>query len=787
MADGKVIIDTELDSSGVKSGLNKLSSTLGKYGKSTIKGITVATVAATTAVAGLVTKSIEAYGTYEQLVGGVETLFGTQGYTLEEYAKSVNKTVSEVTSEYNTLKEAESIVMKNAADAYKNAGLSANQYMEQITSFSASLKQSLGGDTIAAAELGNQAIIDMSDNANKMGTDIQMIQNAYQGFAKQNYTMLDNLKLGYGGTKAEMERLLEDAEKLSGIEYDISSYADIIEAIHVIQDEMGITGTTAKEAASTIEGSTNSMKAAWNNLLVGMADDTQDFDQLIDNFVDSVDTWAGNIMPRIEKALNGVAQLIAKLAPKIADALPGLLADALPELLSAGVEIINALVTGIAENLPSLLSSLSDVFTQLLDTLGTMLPQLIDIIITSLSSLIQLIASNGGKIIDVIFKVLISIFKSLSKELPKIVKMIPGLISDIVDAIADNLPMLCEAGSELLISLMEGLLEALPELIDKLPDIITQIVDTLLGLIPIIIDCGIQLLMSLVKALPTIINSIVRVLPKIINGIVDALLTHLPEIIDCGITLLTALIDALPTIIETIVEALPQIIGGITGALLEHLDDIIACGVELFVALVSDMPKILESIGSAVLEILAKIDEVLGGALSDLFDMGVSLFTSLWDGIKSVGSEILDWVGGFVSNLLGLENEAFTSVVDSATKLNQVGTTLHGNRSIRGSGRSRVSYNASGSVVEKGEIAFLEGTGAEAVVPLDQNHKWISKVASDMANTLYTQNTNLVDAVSSSPEVNVNVSLEGEAQELFKLIQKQDLIYRKSNGRSAFA
>ena len=276
----------------------------------------VAVTAASAAVASLAKTSIEGFAEYEQLVGGVETLFKQSSDTVMGYAKN----------------------------AYKTAGLSANDYMNTVTSFSASLLQSLGGDTKAAAKYADMAITDMSDNANKLGTDMSLIQNAYQGFAKQNYTMLDNLKLGYGGTKEEMQRLLEDAEKLSGIKYDISSYADIVDAIHVVQTEMGITGTTAKEASTTIQGSVSSMKSAWKNLVVGISDDTQDFDQLVDDFVESVGTAADNILPRVEKALDGVASLVEKLAPKIVQKLPALVRKILPGIVSAASDVINSLM-----------------------------------------------------------------------------------------------------------------------------------------------------------------------------------------------------------------------------------------------------------------------------------------------------------------------------------------------------------------------------------------------------------------------------------------------------------
>lgn len=258
---------------------SKMGEAAKKAGAVMAKGLAVGLAAAATGVVALTKAAIEGYAEYEQLIGGVETLFKDSAGVVEGYANN----------------------------AYKSAGMSANAYMETITGFSASLLQSLGGDTAKAAEYGNQAVIDMSDNANKMGTSMESIQNAYQGFAKQNYTMLDNLKLGYGGTKEEMQRLLDDAEKISGIKYDISNFGDITQAIHTIQTELGITGTTAKEAASTISGSTAMMKASWDNLVVGIADDNADFDTLISNFVESASTAMGNLIPRIEIALNGVA------------------------------------------------------------------------------------------------------------------------------------------------------------------------------------------------------------------------------------------------------------------------------------------------------------------------------------------------------------------------------------------------------------------------------------------------------------------------------------------------
>ena len=339
-----LVAKIRLDSSEYEQGVGKAKGTFSNLASGVKTGLTtvakVGAAAVTAGVAGvtaLTKMGVEGYAQYEQLVGGVETLF----------------------------KDSQGAVMKYAENAYKTAGMSANQYMETVTSFSASLIQSLDGDTAKAAEVGNMAITDMSDNANKMGTSIEMIQNAYNGFAKGNFTMLDNLKLGYGGTKEEMERLIKDANKVkvaNGEMADLSidSFADVSEAIHIMQTEMGITGTTSREAASTIEGSISMMKGAWQNLVVGMADENANMEVLINDFVESVATAAKNLLPRIEQTLKGIADLIIALAPVIAEALPQLIENVLPALLSAGVSLVTAVVKGVITALPALYTALLD-------------------------------------------------------------------------------------------------------------------------------------------------------------------------------------------------------------------------------------------------------------------------------------------------------------------------------------------------------------------------------------------------------------------------------------------
>nr|DAS52313.1 MAG TPA: tail tape measure protein [Caudoviricetes sp.] len=412
MADGRLTFDTKLNSNGLVKGLNGIGSMATNAVKGVAKIGSAAVVAGATASAALVKSAVDSYASYEQLVGGIETLFGAGGKTLEEYAKSVGKSTESAKKDYEQLMKAQEIALDNADQAYKTAGMSANDYMETVTGLAASLKQSTKNET-EAAKAADQAIIDMSDNANKMGTSMESIQNAYAGFSKQNYTMLDNLKLGYGGTKTEMERLLADAEKLKkaqgeNVSYSIDSFADVVEAIHVVQDEMGITGTTAKEASTTIEGSINSAKAAWENLLVGMADEDADLDALIDNFVESVEIAADNIIPVIEKALSGLSTLIGKLAPTVAKGIPQFVENILPKLLNAGGLIVAEFIKELPGMLSKILPAIEKSIKLIFQTLAKNAPKEFQPIIKAVSSL-------ANKIIPILKKALSTLVLALKR------------------------------------------------------------------------------------------------------------------------------------------------------------------------------------------------------------------------------------------------------------------------------------------------------------------------------------------------------------------------------------
>lgn len=705
-----------------EDGLDSVAGKASGVGQALLKGIgtfakwgAAAATAAATATAALVKSAVTAYSDYEQLVGGVETLF----------------------------KDSASEVQKYAANAYQTAGLSANEYMETVTGFSASLLQSLDGDTKAAAEKANVAITDMSDNANKMGTSMESIQNAYQGFAKQNYTMLDNLKLGYGGTKEEMQRLLEDAEKLSCQKFDLSSYADIVDAIHVVQTEMGITGTTAKEAATTIQGSVNMTKAAWQNLVVGIADDTQDFDVLVNNFVESVTTAGNNILPRVEIALKGVGTLVEKLAPIIAKTVPNIVSTTLPSMIKAGTSMIRALLDGLLKAVPELIPCFKNIVNQLISVIVTNLPMILNAAVTIAGAIVSGLVEALPDILDAGIELIQSLAQGLTTGIPTILSTAITIVSQLASTLIQNVPQIVQTGIQLLLGLANGILQAVPQLLQELPGIITQMVENILSCIPMIIECGIELLTSLVDALPQIIQSIVAVLPQIINGIIEALLGHIDEIIQAGIKLLVALIDALPQIIDTICKALPQIIEAITGALLEHLDDMIYAGVDLFMALITNLAEIKNALASKMPEIIASIVRAIGECLGEMWEAGKRLMNKLWQGLKEVAPNIASWFKDFLHNLF--IQDVNVQVDTSSLKSSATAKITNKSTSAR--------KHAKGGVVEKGEIALLEGDGAEAVVPLHQNRMWISRVAQDMKNALdYGQ--------SSSGSKNDNALLE---------------------------
>lgn len=478
-------------------------------------------------------QAVSGYADFEQLEGGVKTLFGTETESVEEYAKSVGKSVKEVQGKYNALLEAQNIVFEDARNSYKTAGMSANEYMETVTSFSASLISSLDGDTVKAAKSSKQAITDMSDNANKMGTDISLIQNAYQGFAKQNYTMLDNLKLGYGGTKTEMERLLADAQKISGIKYDISNLSDVYEAIHVVQTEMGITGTTAKEASKTITGSIGAMASSWQNLLSGLADGNANLSDLITNVVDSAMTVAENIMPVIEQ-----------VATSITDVLPTLLnniIEYLPQFLETGSSILTSLITGLQNNMSSIMTAVMQIINMIITTIVQNLPQIIQMGIQMIVSLIQ----------------------GIAQSLPTLIPQIIEAVVLMVETLLDNIDLIIDAGIQLIMGLAEGLIKALPDLIDKIPEIIDKLIIAITDNLPKLLEMGVKLIVELSVGLIKAIPNIIKAIPKIVTSLLNGFANYISNMVSKGKEIIGWIKDGLVGAISKISDVGKNLVQGL--------------------------------------------------------------------------------------------------------------------------------------------------------------------------------------------------------------------------------
>ena len=646
----KIGLDDSEYVKGLKSAGDKIASfgsSMAKIGTTTAKITGAAITAASGAMTALAKMATDSYAEYEQLVGGVDTLFKESSDRVQQYAK----------------------------EAYKTAGISANEYMETVTSFSASLLQSLGGDTKKAADTADMAIRDMSDNANKMGTAMEAIQNAYQGFAKQNYTMLDNLKLGYGGTKEEMQRLLDDASAISGIKYDLSNLSDVYEAIHVIQTELGITGTTAKEAADTIAGSAGSLKAAFDNLIAGLANPDADLGELIDEVVSSAEVAFSNILPTFEKALLGIGDLISRIAPVIVERLSELVEQLLPELLNTAVSLVETLANALPEIVGTLITQLGMVIIeqapQLIDTAIEVVNMLVDAFTdpTTLEMLTQaaitLIAKyysaiTDPKLLKKLGQAAIQIVKQLGEGLisnaDAIIQRAVELINMLVEGVTENLPMILDLAVRVVLAFAEALTQALPTLIPAIVQAVITIVQTLLdpANISMLVNAAIQLVKGLASGLIAAVPLLIDALPEIIQALLTAILEALPQLFNMGIELMVQLSMGLIAAIPNLIKMIPQLIAAIVLALKDGAVAMVESGQELIDNLLSAFTD--NPILNSFEEWWEELSEWWDETLAKVFDWGVDLLETFENGVRSVmGSDWVDFweeVGGDIYDYL---------------------------------------------------------------------------------------------------------------------------------------
>ena len=597
-SDGTLKFDTSLDSGGLQSGMGKVAS-IAQQALSVFSGQMM--TRAVDSLVNLGKTALDSVGALEQNVGGVETLFG----------------------------DTADAVIAAADRAYQTAGMSANDYMSTVTSFSASLLQSLSGNTEEAAKVADMAIIDMADNANKMGTSMDMIQNAYQGFAKQNYTMLDNLKLGYGGTKTEMERLLADAQELTGVKYDINNLNDVYQAIHVIQEEMGITGTTAKEASETLEGSMAAAKAAWDNFMNG----SSDADQLADAFA----TAADNIVNNLAEIVPRFAETLPALAGAIVSQIPDLAAAIVPAVLSAGQSILEQARDAVLD----------------FDFEG-----MAEMVVESITDFIN--GDGLRSFLGCLVDIFTGIVNGISSMLPTLLPALVELIAYTVTTLIDQLPALLDCALQLIMGLADGILAALPVLIEALPEVISSIVQFLISAVPQIIDAGIELLMALVDALPVIIDALVDALPQIIEATVTALIAAAPQIVKAGIKLLGALVEAIPVIVVELAKAVPDIITAIIDVLAE-LPDLIG---EVFAEIVTDLVEWGTDMGSKAQKLISDLCTKVSNVLRNLPGQ-------IWTHLVNAVTRVVQWGQQMLSN-------ASTAMSNMLSKVNSIIQELPG-------------------------------------------------------------------------------------------------------------
>ena len=711
---------------------SKMSSVMKGIGSSAIKvgkGLAVAGAAAATAVTALVSKSVGAFADYEQLTGGVETLFGAGGRSVEEYAQSVGKSVSDVQGKYDSLMSAQNVVLENANKAYMTAGMSANEYMDTVTGFSASLISSLGGDTNKAADYANSALVDMSDNANKMGTNMTDIQNAYQGFAKQNYTMLDNLKLGYGGTQAEMKRLLSDAQKITGQKYDISSFADITQAIHAIQTQMDITGTTAKEASTTISGSWGSLKAAFQNVLVGLTTGGDMFDQSLDALINTAVTFGQNIIPAIKGALSGVGYLIEGLAPVIGETIPPLINDLAPTLANSAVSLISSLVNGLTQNATQFSECLSNMIIVAVAGISTVVPQLLDAASKIVSNLMQ----------------------GLTNSMPQIVNGAVTLVEGLVNGLVNNIPLLIMGAVQLVASLANGLIANLPRIIDAGVNLITGIVSASYSMMPQIIQNGMQLVVNLAVGLVRAIPQLIAALPRITGAIAKGFKSV--NWFDLGLQLIKSIWEGIKSIGSEmwngVKEKTSELWGGVKNVVSEKLNNIKSAydahggglkgatfaaieGVKEYYRTGYDAINQLTGgkLGEVVNAVGEKM-EVVKGKFSEAFGNVKNTVMTIFENIKNGITEKISAAVNKVKEIFGSIADKVSDVwgkikgIIKAPKIVQKGTV-----SIAGVStpipKLGLEWNAKGGIMTRptafgyanGKVQMGGEAGAEAILPL---------------------------------------------------------------------
>lgn len=681
---------------------SKLGAAAGKAASLVAAGVT-AVAAGVAAVTGM---SMNAYAAYEQNVGGIQKIFGNMGKSLEDYAAMTGQTVEQCSGKWEQLEQAQTTVLANADAAYKTAGMSANQYMEQVTGFSAALVSSLGGDTVKAAEYANTAMVDMSDNANTFGTAMEDLQNAYQGFAKQNYTMLDNLKLGYGGTKEEMQRLISDAHAVnSAVDESSLSFDNIVLAIHTMQEQMQIAGTTSREAATTIEGSCNMAKAAWENWVTELGKDDADMGKLTTELVESVETAASNIVPRVativSTAVEQLPGVIATLAPvageafmSIADSAMSALSGAFGGLDEIGAQVGPVLYDGIVNGLSFLSGAAADIMTQLGGYLSENLPTLMEQGLNILTGLSESLAENVGVLAEGAANLIVGLAQGIADSLPTIIEQAQVIVQNLVNAINDNAPTLLGAGIQAIVTLALGIVQAIPTLIANIPAIFSAILAAWSDLDWI--SLGRNAITLLGNGITATVGFVTSAASNIVSAIRGAIANLPATLAGIGSNGISSLGSAIRGAVGFVTSAASSIGSSIMGALSSIPGRVASIGSQI-------VQGIANGISGAAGVVVNKITGVVGGAI----DAAKNLL-----GIHSP-SRVFRKIFGYVMQgaALGIDDTADEPVKSMESAVGKVERAAAFDATVRADGPRYGDRTISGT----GEGVVADG-GASAVI-----------------------------------------------------------------------
>ena len=684
------------------------------------KGAAVAIGAASTAAIKVTKSAVDSYAEFEQLEGGISKLFGTAGQSLEQYAESMGQSIEDVSDKYASLERAETTVMNNASNAWKTAGMSANDYMNTVTDLSGAIISSLDYDTEKAAEYADRAIVGMSDIANTYGMTMEDVSSVYSSVSRGIYNTLDNITKGaFAGTKEGYQELIDTMASYTDIQEKLNitveegnyDYANFLNAMSVYTEKVNIAGTTAKEASTTISGSLSQTKAAWTNLLTGIANDEADLGELTNNLVDSivgytevttngvkthVNGFLDNIIPVVETSLESIGTLIEKLVPKALNLIPTLINNVLPNITSAATNLVTGLVDALTNNM----DSISSVVDQILSALLKLLPQVITLggqIISTLASAIMdnldTLLDAAGNIIEMILtgiinnanklqaacrQIEVTIMNYLTENASMLIQSAIMIVETLLNGLLENLPMLIDAGIQLTMAIFNGLLEALPELLDYLPELVSQVADIMIENTPVILDAATTMFLALVECLPDILIALTQAISEILTSLVDILTGEgSSEIGEAALMCFMEIAAAIPEILGAVIGATLNILQSIYDAIVQYGAQMLTAGTELMMEVGNGLTEAGSEVLTEVVETVEGWVDAVKNTVSDWINAGKSLVEGLWSGFTGTFDSLKSKVSEKLNSLTAMVQSPSVFDINSPSKVfAKIGSSL---------------------------------------------------------------------------------------------------------------